>query len=48
MVYVPVVFFNHSNYFFIIKELATEPKGQFECLGESTEKYKRFFFPIEK
>ena len=44
---VPVVFRNGSNfsYYFIIKELT---KSQFECLGENTEKYKIFSFPIEK
>ena len=34
------------NYHFIIKELAEEFKGQFECLGENTEKY--IFFSINK
>ena len=36
-----VVFHNGStyNYYFIIKELAKEFEGQFECLGENTEKY---------
>ena len=39
---IPAVFHNHSNcdYHFIIKELANEFEGQFECLGENTEKYK--------
>ena len=42
---IPAVFHNMSNYdcHFIIKELANEFKGQFECLGENTEKYKTFF-----
>ena len=47
---IPVVFYNGSNYnyHFIIKELANEFEGQFECLGENTEKYKTFIIPIEK
>ena len=47
---IPVVFHNGSNYdyHFIIKELANEFEGQFECLGENTEKYKTFSIPIEK
>ena len=42
---IPADFHNMSNYdcHFIIKELANEFKGQFECLGENTEKYKTFF-----
>ena len=37
---IPVVFHNGStyDYHFIIKELAEEFKGEFECLGENTEK----------
>ena len=36
---VPVVFHNSSiyDYHFIIKELAEELEGEFECLGENTE-----------
>ena len=47
---IPVVFHNASNYdyHFIIKELANEFEGQFECLGENIEKYKTFSIPIEK
>ena len=30
------------DYHFIIKELAKEAEGQFNCLGENTEKYKLF------
>ena len=39
---IPVVFHKGSNYHyhFIIKELANKFYGQFECLGENTEKYK--------
>ena len=42
---IPVVFHNGSTYddHFIIKELAKEFEGQFECLGVNTEKYKTFF-----
>ena len=45
-----VVFHNGSNYdyHFIIKELAKEYEGEFECFGENTEKYKTFSVPIEK
>ena len=45
-----VVFHNSSNndYHFIIKELADEFEELFECLGEITEKYTTFSFPIEK
>ena len=47
---IPTVFHNVSNYdyHFIIKELANEFEGRFECLGENTEKYKTFSVPIEK
>ena len=31
--------------FFVIKELAHEFEGQFECLGENKEKYKTFSVP---
>ena len=46
---IPVVFHNGSNYdyHFIIKELANEFEGQFECLGENKEKYKIFSVPIK-
>ena len=41
---IPVVFHNGStyDYHFIIKELAEEFEGEFECLGENTEKYITF------
>ena len=41
---IPAVFHNGSTYdhHFIIKELAEEFEGQFECLGENTEKYIPF------
>ena len=47
---IPVVFHNHSNYnyHFIIKELANGFEGQFECVWESTERYKTFSGPREK
>ena len=47
---IAVVFHNGLNYdyHFIIKKLANEFKGQFECFGENTEKYKTFSVPIEK
>ena len=32
----------------MIKELAKESEGSFECLGENTEKYITFSVPIEK
>ena len=39
---IPAAFHNGSNYdyHFIIKELANEFDGQFECLGENAEKHK--------
>ena len=47
---IPVVFHNGStyDYHFIIKELAEKFEGQFECLGENTEKYITFPVPIKK
>ena len=41
----PVVFHNGSTYDYqiMIKDLAEESKGQFECLGENTEKVYNFF-----
>ena len=47
---IPVVFHNGStyDYHFLTKELAEEFEGQFECLGESTEKYITFSVPIKK
>ena len=46
----PVVFHNGSkhDYHFIIKELANEIEGQFECLGENKEKCKTFSVPVKK
>ena len=47
---IPVVFHNGStyDYHFIIKQLAKEFEGQFECLGANTEKYISFSVPIKK
>ena len=47
---IPVVFHNGStyDYNFIIKELAKEFEGNFECLGKNTEKYITFSVPIKK
>ena len=47
---IPVIFHNGStyDYRFIIKELACEFEGNFECLGENTEKYITFSVPIKK
>ena len=47
---IPVVFRNGSayDYHFIITELAKEFEGNFECLGENTEKYIAFSVPIKK
>ena len=47
---IPVVFHNGSTYdcHFIIKELVKEFEGNFECLGENTEKYITFSVPIKK
>ena len=47
---IPVVFHNGStyDYHFIIKELVKEFDGNFECLGENTEKYLMFSVPLKK
>ena len=47
---IPALFHNGStyDYHFIIKELAKEFEGNFECLGENTEKYITFSVPIKK
>ena len=47
---IPIIFHNGStyDYHFIIKELASEFEGNFECLGENTEKYITFSVPIKK
>ena len=47
---IPSVFHNGStyDYHFIVKELVEEFEGEFECLGENTEKYITFSVPIKK
>ena len=47
---IPIVFHNGSTYDcqFIIKELAKEYDGNFECLGENTEQYITFSVPVKK
>ena len=47
---IPVVFHNGCtyDYHFIIKELVKEFDGNFECLGENTEKYITFSVPLKK
>ena len=47
---IPIIFHNGSkyDYHFIIRELASEFEGNFECLGENTEKYVTFSVPIKK
>ena len=47
---IPVVFHNGSTYdnHFIIKELVKEFEGNFDCLGENTEKYITFSVPLKK
>ena len=47
---IPVVFHNGSTYDYhlIIKELAEEFEGPFECLGENTEKHITFSVLIKK
>ena len=47
---IPIVFHNGStyDYHFIIKELAEGFEGEFECLGENTEKYITFSVRIKK
>ena len=47
---IPIVFHNGStyDYHFIIKELVKEFEGNFECLGENTEKYIALSAPIKK
>ena len=47
---IPIVFHNGStyDYYFVIKKLAEEFKGEFECLRENIEKYITFSVPLEK
>ena len=39
---------SNYDYHFIFNELAKKFEGQFEALGENTEKFKTFSVPIEK
>ena len=47
---IPLVFHSSSKYDFhlIIKELAEEFEGKFECLRENTKKYITFPLPLNK
>ena len=47
---IPVEFDNGStyDYHFIIKKLAEKFEGEFECLGENTEKYITFSMLLKK
>ena len=47
---IPIVFNNGStyDYYFVIKKLAEEFKGEFEYLGENTEKYITFSVPLKR
>ena len=47
---IPIIFHNGSayDYHIIIRELVNEFEGNFECLGENTEKYITFSVPIKK
>ena len=47
---IPIIFHNGStyDYHFIIKELVKKFEGNFECIGENTEKYITLSAPIKK
>ena len=47
---IPVVFHNGStyDYYFIIKQLAKQFEGQFECFGENTENVLLFQYQLKK
>ena len=47
---IPIVLHNGStyDYHFVIKKIAEEFKGEFERLGENTEKYITFSVPLQK
>ena len=48
-IYFTYIYYSSTyNYHFIIKELVKEFDGNFECLGENTEKYITFSVPIKK
>ena len=48
--YIPVIFYNGSIYdnHFIIEECVNDFEGEFDCLGENTEKYINFSVEINK
>ena len=39
---------SNYDYYFIIKELEKDFEGEFNCVRENTEKYKKFLVPITK
>ena len=47
---IPIILHNGSKYdhHFVIKKLVKEFEGEFECLGENTEKYITFSVPFKK
>ena len=47
---IPAAFYNswNYNYHFIVKELANEFEGQFQCLRVNTERHKTYSIPIGK
>lgn len=47
---IPAIIHNRPNYDYhiITKQLAEENEGQFECLGENTEKNMNFALPTKK
>ena len=46
---IPIVAHNAAyDHHFIIKQLAEEFKGQFECIGENDERYFTFSVPVKK
>ena len=47
---IPIVFHNGSKYDYhlVIKKLVEQFEGEFECLGENTEKYITFSVPLKK
>ena len=47
-VYLTKLLLSHYDYHFIIKKIAEEFRGQFNCSGEHTEKYITFSVPVEK
>lgn len=42
------IMFHNYDFYFIIKELVGEFEGQFQCLGENTEKYITSSLPTKK